>query len=96
MQVVIELFDLLVLSEHLHLFHLTVDHSVETLNERLFELIRELVAREVAKALIHEPEVDVGDRVVDVEVILEIERVDELPGILVEHEAGDQGVCLHL
>ena len=48
MQVVIELFDLLVLSEHLHLFHLTVDHSVETLNQRLFELIRELVAREVA------------------------------------------------
>ena len=38
----------------------------------------------------------VGERVVDVEVFLEVESVGELIRVLVEHDSLDQGLCLHL
>ena len=39
---------------------------------------------------------NISDRVVNVEVLLQVQRIDKLPRVLVEHEACDQGRCLHL
>ena len=59
-------------------------------------MIGELVRREIAKALLDQPQVDVRDGVVDVKIFLQVQCVDELPRVLVEHEARDQGLGLNL
>ena len=95
-QVVVELFNLPVLAEDLDIFHLVVDHSIESLDEFIFELISKRIARKVSETLVDQPQVHVSDGVVNMEIILEVKGVHKFPRVLVEHESGNQGRSLQL
>ena len=77
--VVIELFDFSMLAEDLDIFHLVVDHSIEESDHLFTELLSELVTGEVSQTLVDQPQMHIGDRVVNMEVILEVESVNEFP-----------------
>jgi hypothetical protein len=53
----------------LNIFHLSTDKLVEAVNNFFTELIRKFVFAEVSESLVEQPDVKVGDRVVDVEII---------------------------
>ena len=95
-QVIVKLVNLLVLPQNLDILHLRFDQAIEAFDDLLFQLLCELIAREVPQSHKDQPQVHVCNRVVDVEVVLEVERVHKFPRVLVEHEAGDEGRCLHL
>ena len=61
MQVVIELFDLLVLAQHLYVLHLLINHLIKAFNYLFSELLSKLIAREVTQALAHQPHMHIGE-----------------------------------
>ena len=60
-EIVVRLFDLFVLAEHLDILHLGVDHFVETFNKFVLELVGKSVAREISETLVYQPQVHVCD-----------------------------------
>ncbi len=60
-EIVVKLFDLLVLAEHLDILHLSINHVIETFNELVLELVGKGVAREISKTLVYQPQVHVSD-----------------------------------
>ena len=78
-QVIVQLFDLFVFTKDLDVLHLTVDESIETFDQLVFENIGKLVMGEVAQALINQPQVNVSDRVMNVEVFLQVKSINKLP-----------------
>ena len=51
-QVVVQLFNLFMLPQYLHILHLVVDHLVKTDDQFLLKLICKLIAREIAQTLV--------------------------------------------
>lgn len=86
-EVVLDIIDLLLLAEDVYILHLLVSQLIESLNELLLELKGVLVLSEVSQPLVNEPYVHVRDGVVNVEIVLDIHCVDELPRVNVEQES---------
>jgi len=85
-EIVLNVFNLLMSSEHLDILHLSCNEPVEAFNDFFPELERKLVLRKVSQSLVHEPQMHIRDRVLDVEVFLQVHVVHELPRVLVEQE----------
>jgi hypothetical protein len=93
--VVVDILDLLGLTEDVHVVHFLVSHFVVGVNHVLSEVHGELVLREVPESLMNEPDMHVGDGMVDVEVIWDVHSVDEFPRIDVHQNSLEDLGCLH-
>lgn len=60
-EIILDVLDLLELSEDLHIFHFRGNQLVKTIDQFLSKLEGELVLGEVSQALVNEPDMHVGD-----------------------------------
>ena len=79
--VVVDVLDFLGFSQDVHVLHLLVGHSVERVDQVLSELESKLVLAEISETLVNEPDVHIGDRMVDMKVVWDIHAVHKLPGV---------------
>jgi hypothetical protein len=86
-KIVFNVFHLLHPPHNLHIFHFVGDPLVERLDNLLLQLESKLILGEVAQTLVHQPQMHVGNGVLNVEVFFELKRVHKLPRVLVEQEA---------
>ena len=77
--VIINIFDLLGFPEDINILHLIASHAVECIDEVLSQLMSIFVLTEVPESLVYQPNMHIGDTVVNMEVIRHVHCVDKLP-----------------